>query len=315
MYNILLTAIGKRVQLIKHLKKNFKVMGVDVSYNNPALSFVDRFYQVPRYDDAEYVQALLELCRNEDIKLVIPLYEKEFDVLVQNKELFQSLGTTLLLSDKSIIDICNNKMNTYKFFKSNDILTPDSYTKAEVQNKEDIVFPMLIKPVDGMGSQGVYKINNKKELVFFVDYIPNPIIQEFIEGIEYTVDVLCDFFGNIISIVPRQRIEIRSGEVSKSKTVKDNRIINATRLTVEKLKRYGKVTGPMTVQCIVDHNNKIYFIEINPRFGGGVPLTFEAGVDYGFKLLEMIEGKPISPIIGQFSELTMLRYDEGIFRS
>jgi carbamoyl-phosphate synthase large subunit len=297
MYTILITAIGKRVQLIKHLKKKFKVVGVDLGVNNPALSFVDKFYQVPKFDTDNYVNALMDICKCEGVKLIIPLYEKEFDILIAHREKF------------------NNKINTYQFFKANHIKTPKSYSKDDLVICKELDFPMIIKPIDGMGSQSVFKIKNKYELDFFSNYVSNPIIQEFIEGIEYTVDVLCDFSGNIISIVPRERIEVRSGEVSKSKTVKDYNIINASKDVINKLNQQGTVIGPMTVQCIVDGSNSIYFIEINPRFGGGVPLAFEAGIDYGYYLLEMLNGNDIKGIIGKFRELTMLRYDEAIYRN
>ncbi len=188
-----------------------------------------------------------------------------------------------------------------------------------------------------MGSAGVFKVNDKIQLEFFKDYIKKPIIQEFVEGTEYTIDVLCDLKGEIISIVPRERIEVRSGEVSKSKTVNHKEIIKATLDLVNKLKQYieeykvyckvasknfntlplekdeALVMGPLTIQCIVTKEAEIKFIEINPRFGGGVPLSFESGVDYGKYFRYMVEEKEIKPIIGNFKEITMLRYDEAIF--
>ena len=85
---------------------------------------------------------------------------------------------------------------------------------------------------------------------------------------------------------------------------------------MECLVKYGRdvtAIGPYTIQCKITHQNEIKFIEINPRFGGGVPLTFEAGVDYGKYFNIMGEGKEMKPIIGQFEEITMLRYDDAVF--
>lgn len=313
MYNILITAIGKRVQLINHLKKNFNIIGIDCGIDNPASRFVNKFYQVPKFSSDNYVNIIIDICKNEEINIIIPLYEKEFTILLDNKELFEGVGTKILLSDKNIINICNDKFNTYKFFVDNNLLTPKSYLKNDIISNYNLSFPMIIKPLDGMGSEGVYKIENQKELDFFRDYIDNPIIQEFVYGVEYTIDVLCDFFGNIISIVPRERIQVRSGEVSKSRTIKNYDIIYKTKGLIEKLNSMGNVIGPITVQCIVNSNNDIYFIEINPRFGGGVPLTFEAGINYGYYILNMIKNKKIENIIGNFKEITMLRYDEAVF--
>lgn len=311
MYKVLLTSIGKRVQLINHLKRNFEVIGIDANINNAALNFVDRFYRVPKYFEAKYIESILDICDREHVNILIPLYEREFKILLHSRDMIEKIGTKLLLSDEKIVNICNDKLNTYYFFIKYGILTANTY---ERYNKNDIIdsFPMIVKPIDGMGSQGVYKTKDYREMVFFKSYVKNSIIQQFIDGVEYTVDVLCDFCGNIISIVPRERLEVRAGEVSKSKTVKNNNIISKTQDVIEALKQEGNVIGPITVQCILNENG-IYFIEINCRFGGGVPLTFEAGVDYSKYLIKMIENKRIDCKIGDFNEVTMLRYDEAVF--
>lgn len=311
MHNILITAIGKRVQLIVHLKKSFKVVGIDANTYNPASRFVDKFYEVPKYYENNYITSILDICKKENIKLLIPLYEKEFNLLCNYKNDFENLGVKLLLSDSNIVDICNNKFNTYNFFTKHKILTPNTYSDCkEVDNKN--LFPIVVKPVDGMGSENVYIAKEYREMIFFKDYVKNSILQQFVAGTEYTVDALCDFEGNIISIVPRQRIEVRAGEVSKSKTVKDENIILKTKEVIEALTKEGTVIGPVTIQCILSER-KIYFIEINCRFGGGVPLTFEAGVDYGYYLSRMIDENKCNSMVGNFKEITMLRYDEAVF--
>lgn len=307
---ILLTAIGKRVQLIKYLKKSCEVFGTDCGDLAPAVHFVDKFFKVPRYNEEGYIDELIYICKKESISILIPLFEKEYKLLLENKERIIKVGTKLLLSPFKTIDCFNDKYKAYEFFKRNNINTPKTYSKEDLSCSSKLLsFPLIVKPIDGMGSSNVFKAKNKKELTFFIDYIENPIIQEYIEGTEYTIDVLCDFKGKVISVVPRERIEIRSGEVSKSRTIKDFNIINATINLCSKT----KFIGPITIQCIVTPKGDIKFIEVNPRFGGGVPLTFEAGVDYGRYFELMYKGEEITPIIGEFKELTMLRYDEAVF--
>lgn len=310
--NVLFTAIGRRVQLINHFKKYHKVIGVDTGELAPAKHFVDSFYKIPKWDDKEYVNTLLNICKKENVDMLIPLYEKEFILLCENREKFNKIGTILILSDKKLIEIFNDKWESYRFFIENGIDTPMTYKK---QGVKDFNFPLIIKPINGAGSQNVFKVDNKKELSFFIDYIENPIIQEYIKGTEYTIDVLCDLKGNVISIVPRERIEVRAGEVSKGRTVKNKDIIEKTLKLCNKLKidENTKPIGPLTIQCIVDLDNNIKFIEVNTRFGGGVPLTFEAGVPYAKYLGKMVQGYNVRPIIGEFKEMIMLRYDEAIY--
>ncbi len=313
---VLLTAIGKRVQLINHLKKSNDVIGVDCGDLAPAIQFVDKFYKIHKYNKKEYIDDLIKICKSEKVDLLIPLYEKEFSILCENRDKFKKNGTILLLSNKAVIELCNDKWETYEFFLENEINTPISYCKKDIEqilkreNKENIQFPLIIKPRDGMGSSNVFKIKSIKELEFFKEYVDNYIIQQYVDGIEYTIDVLCDLKGNVISIVPRERIEVRSGEVCKSKAVYDKRIINSTLDLCQKLKGIG----PLTIQCILTKNNEIKFIEINPRFGGGVPLSFECGVDYGKFFNMFVEGKEVNPIIGEFEQRTMLRYDEAVIK-
>lgn len=317
--NILLTAIGKRVQLIKHLKKNFNVIGVDAGELAPAIYFVDKFYQIEKFYEEGYIKSLFEICKKEKVDLLIPLYELEFLLLSKYREKFNYIGTTLVLSNSKIIDICNDKFKTYDFLHKN-INCPKIYRDIDIENiiKEQIndVYPLIIKPKNGMGSSGVFKISNIKELSFFKDYVKEPIIQQYIQGEEYTVDVLCDFEGQPIYVVPRKRLEVRSGEVSKSKVVNDEKIIKETLKVIQLLNNEKEngigLMGPLTIQFFKTKKDEIYFLEINPRFGGGVPLSFKAGADYSKALKEMKLGKKLK-YEDFFEEITMLRFDDAIF--
>ncbi|KOC31909.1 ATP-grasp domain-containing protein [Clostridium botulinum] len=317
--NILLTAIGKRVQLIKHLKEKFNVIGVDSGELVPSIKFVDKFYKIPKFSEQNYLESLLRICKNEKINILIPLYELEFQTLSKNRDKFKKIGTELLLSNSKIIDTCNDKYNTYEFLK-NDIKCPKIYYKENInliieqQNKK--VFPLIIKPKSGMGSSEVFKINNLRELEFFKDYVREPIIQQYIYGEEYTVDALCDLQGKPIYIVPRKRLEVRSGEVSKSRTVYDNNVINETLKVITKFNEIRMndigLIGPLTIQFFKTNQDELYFLEINPRFGGGVPLSFKAGANYA-EALKRILNKEVLEYKKEFKEITMLRFDDAIY--
>ncbi|EKQ51129.1 MULTISPECIES: ATP-grasp domain-containing protein [unclassified Clostridium] len=321
--SLLLTSIGKRVQLIKHLRKNFKIVGVDAGELNPAKSFVDRFYKIPKANEIGYIKGLLDICKREEINVLVPLYEGEFEILHNAREQFKNIGTILLLSNSKILNICKDKQESYEYFLNSKINIPKVYIEEEI---EDIIkygdidkFPLIIKPKDGMGSSNVYKINNIYELKFFKEYVKNGIVQEFINGDEYTVDTLVDLKGNPVYIIPRKRIEVRSGEVVKSATVKDEGIISETLKVIEDLNKLRDenglaLYGPLTIQFFKKNDGKIYLLEINPRFGGGVPLSFEAGGNYAQKICEMITGKQLE-YVKEFKEMTMLRYEEAVFIS
>lgn len=315
--NILITAIGRRVQLIKHFIKDNYVVGVDCQISAPAKHIVDKFYNVTTWNDNEYINDLMTICKKESVELIIPLYEKELSLLANKKKDFEELGVKVLVSSEEIIDIFNDKIKTYEFFINNGIDTPITYTKKEIFKAikdGEVNFPLIVKPSDGMGSKNVFIVKDEKELKFFAGYIKQPIIQEFIDGEEYTIDVLCDLHGQVISIVPRKRIEVRAGEVSKSKCVYNFKIIDKVKDIISKIKKVNlDCIGPLTVQCIVNKHGQIKFIELNPRFGGGVPLTIEAGISYSEYITKSTKKIQSTQELLKFKEITMLRYDEAFF--
>lgn len=318
---IIITSIGKRVQLIQHLRKNFRIIGVDSGELNAARYFVDEFYKIPKANDRNYIDVLKKICKKENVKALIPLYEGEFQVLNDFREEFKEQGVIIILSGKKVIDICKNKKITNEYFLNSNINLPKVYLDTEIdkiiKERDDTKFPLFIKPIDGMGSSNAFRINNIKELQFFKDYVRNNIIQHCIQADEYTVDCLVDLEGNPIYIVPRKRLEVRSGEVVKSSTVIDYDIIAATLKVIKELnksKDENKIAtiGPLTVQFFKDEDGKIFLLEINPRFGGGVPLSFEAGADYAKALNMMINNEKIL-FENKFKEKVMIRYDQAVF--
>ena len=177
---ILITSIGKRVQLINHLKKKFKIVGVDAGDINAGRYFVDEFYKIPKVTESNYVEVLLDICKKESVKGLIPLYEGEFQVLNSAREKFEEQGIFLILSGEEVNSICKDKKLTYEHFMKSKIKLPKVYYDSEINEiieKEDITkFPLFIKPVDGMGSSNAFRINNINELKFFRGYIKNNIM-------------------------------------------------------------------------------------------------------------------------------------------
>lgn len=318
---LLLTSIGRRVELINHLKKTFRVIGVDCNDMNAGRYFVDEFYKILKVNEQGYIDELTQICSEEKVKVVVPLFEGEFDILDRHRKEINRTGAYLLLSCGRILDICKNKEKTYEYFKSTEINMPRVYSDNDINeiisNKDMKKLPLFIKPKDGMGSSNTFKIRNIRELEFFKDYVENPIVQEYIEGQEYTVDVLVDLKGQPIYVIPRLRIEVRDGEVVKSATVHDDKITAECLKVIDYLNnlrdKNGLATcGPLTIQFFKTREGKIYLLEINPRFGGGVPLSFAAGADYGKFIDDFINNKE-NIYKSDFEEKIMLRYSNGVF--
>ncbi len=315
--NILFTSVGRRVSLIRHfyralkeLHLDGKIFGADASDRSPAFHITDKSFLVPRISSADYISSLLTICSQEQIKVVIPLIDTELYVLAENRHRFQALGTQVIISSPEVISIGMHKTETHAFFKSNNIDTPAVYSAEDVEQGR-YHLPLMVKPNDGSASKMIFKAETDEQLKFFRHYVPNAIIQEFIDGDEYTLDVFVDLSGGVRCVVPRLRIEVRAGEVSKGMIVKNDRIIGLGKKVGECL---PGARGCITLQCIVNRQGEIKMVEINPRFGGGAPLAIEAGADMPKWVLQMVMGQELGDVEHSYRDgLMMLRYDDAIF--
>jgi carbamoyl-phosphate synthase large subunit len=313
--NILFTSAGRRVALIKAFQKSMqqldikgKTVTTDLKKNAPASFVADIAELVPRVDNPDYIDSLLNICTKHKIDLLIPLIDTELHLLAPHQQRFAEIGVKLLVSSPATNEICFDKNNTAKFFQEIGVKTPKIYSKDQYHT---LTYPAILKPANGSCSVGLHKLNNQQELEFFSQYVSGAIVQELIVGEEYTIDVLADLQGKVISAVPRLRLETRAGEISKGITVKNSSLIAAAKHVVESLP--GAV-GCITVQCFLQTNGEIIFIEINPRFGGGYPLSYQAGADFPAWIIQLIQGEIPNTAIDEWQDgLVMLRYDDAIF--
>ena len=312
--NILILSAGRRVELVERFKRarkkmniSGKIVAVDISETAPAIYFADTFQIVPRITDDTYIDEIIKICNGMNIDLVVPTIDTELLKLSDNRRQIETnTKSKLLLSNDKVIKICRNKKETYKFFKENGFLVPAILNEDDIRN-EKYQFPLFIKPLDGSSSINTFKINNKEELIFFKNYVKNPVIQEFIEGTEFSVDVFCDFNGNPITIVPRERIAVRGGEISKGKIIKDNEII----LDIKRMVNILKPIGHITIQCMKTQKG-IEYIEINPRFGGGAPMSIDAGADSCENLYRLLLGEKLVYSEKYNDNITFVRFDSSI---
>lgn len=313
--NILFLSAGRRVELIKSFRKAMdalnnegKIIAVDLQNTAPALYFADKFLQIKRVTDDGYIDELINICIENNINLIIPTIDTELHLLSENKDLIEkATNAKIMVSDKDVIRIIRDKFKTHDFLKANGFETPRVITDEDIKNK-NYSFPLFIKPLDGSSSINNFKVNNDEELSFFKKYVNNPIIQEFVEGNEYCVDIFTDFEGNPITIVPKLRVAARSGEIMKGKIVKEKRIIEYMKQLVKVLKPLGEIN----VDCMVTEDY-ISIIEINGRFAGGSPMSFEAGANSPMNLIRLINGERLNYNEDYKDGMLALRFDDCVY--
>ena len=313
--NVLITAASRRVPLVQAFKNALVALGVpgrvvvtDVNPLSPAVQVADRAYRVPLAHDSEYLSELLKICEAERIGLAVPTIDDEVEVFGAAREKFAELGTLAACSSEQTAALCNDKYATWRRLAAAGIPAARTYLPKELAASKP-PFPLFIKPRTGRGAVGAHRIRNKRELDFFVRYVDTPVIQEYLESPEYTIDVLCDLNGRPVQIVPRERVVIRAGVMDRGRTVKWPALIELA----EQVCKAIPFVGAFNIQCRLREGWPAIF-EINPRFSGGIPLTIAAGADLPKLMIKMALGVPVPPAIGDFKEGTwMTSYETSFF--
>lgn len=315
--NILVTSAGKRVELVKAIKNTVSgILGPDVKVfttdMNPIMApagyVSDKCIKVPRVTDESYPQILRDICDKYSIGLLIPTIDTELLLLSVLYDEFKAHGTHIAISDTSFIRQCRDKRMINEFFERHDISIPTPI------DKNYPTFPCFAKPYDGSLSANIHLIRSSEDLTKEILDDPKLMFMEYVDKSVYTEFTIDMYYGNdgmVKSIVPRQRIEIRAGEINKGVTRK-NAIIAYLR------SRLGHLNGVRGVICLQLFYNEtsgdIKAIEINPRFGGGYPLSYEAGANFiEYLTREYLLGQELEYEESWTDNLLMLRYDAAVF--
>ena len=308
--SILVTSAGGSAAInVMHALKSqseipVRLVAVDIDPLAPGLYLAESKHIVPRATEERFIPRLLEICSAEQVRVVIPMLSVEIPLIAAYRKAFEDLGVFMLVSVDETNRICNDKWLTYQFFDSHGFPTPKTWLKNELPNPQSLPYPVIIKPSVGSGSRYTYRINNPEQLASFVSLAPEPVVQQFIEGTEVTVDVLADAESLLLAEVQRERIRVSDGKAVTARTVRDDKISAYLRRIVEKV----KLVGPGNIQCIKGDDN-LFFLEINARFAaGGLPLTVAAGVNTPLMLLELALGLSVDPVENYTTGLVMSRY-------
>ncbi len=296
--NLLITSVGRRSYLVEYFREAWQGVGEIHAANSHAdasgLYFADKQVITPGIYDSEYVDFLVDYCKANHIKALLPLFDLDLAILAQHKEVFKKEGIQAIVSDPDVIRKCNDKWESLAFLQQSGLNVPLSFLNItetkEALEKGTLTFPLVLKPRWGMGSIGIYIVEDIEELEFYYNRILREIsrtylqhesrqtpenqvlIQEFIKGREYGLDIVNDLDGNYITCFVKEKIAMRSGETDIARTVdsKELRELGAA------LSRQLGHIGNLDID-ILERDGKYYILEMNARFGGGYPFSHLAG--------------------------------------
>lgn len=313
MVNILLTSAGRRSYIIDYFKKTNGIGKVYASNSNYtiALKRADGYFISPLIYSENYISSIVDFCKENEINVVLSLFDIDLLVLAKNRKIFEENGIRLILASPEFVEICNDKWKTYLFVKKLGLHTPKTYLTRDSVKKAisdgNLSYPIIMKPRWGMASMGIYKVDNDLELDVFTEKCHKDIFksylkyessftkdeaiiyQEVMDGEEYGLDVLNDLDGKYIGTFAKQKVTMRSGETDLGRTASNKPFTDATK----KIASASGHEGILSVDCF-KNDNGIFIIEMNCRISGHYPLAYLAGFNYPQIVVDWMNGKELN---------------------
>jgi len=307
--NVLITSASRKVGLVRAFQEALaaegggSVVAVDTNPLSAALYVAERRHLVPASVRPEFVEVLLGICRREQVRLLVPTRDEELPVFAASREAFAEADVFVAVPALEVVRTCQDKERFLAACAAAGLSVPERIDPAAPR------FPLFVKPRFGKGSRFTFRADDPGGLAFALARVPEPIVQEFVDVPEYTVDLFADLNGRVLSVVPRQRVVVLGGESFVGRTVKSPPVIAAAIRLAEAL----GLAGHNTIQCFFD-GERVLFIEVNPRYGGAAHLSFAAGAPTPRFLVRLLEGRSVERSVDDFRDgLVMLRYTQDLY--
>ncbi len=318
--NFLILAAGTRNKIVQYFKKSFSGVGsiiaTDTSELAPAIYEADKYYLVPPISDPGYIETILDICRREQITGALSLIDPELSLLAANEKRFSAVGTTIIGSSYELCEMALDKMRMYEWLNSHGYRCARSWMDkeafCEAVAAKEVTYPVFVKPYRGSASISISKVYDRDTIDLLLAHRGDLMIQEYLNGLEIGADVYIDLIsGEVVSIFTKKKIKMRAGETDKAVSFKDPALFEL----IERFVREAGFRGQIDID-LFDIDGEYYISEVNPRFGGGYPHAYEAGVDHMKLILNNLSGIENEKTIGQYEEgIYMMKYnDVKIFR-
>ncbi len=280
----------------------FSLFAADMDPNATGLYMVgpSKRFLIPPAAAANYVQAILELCEREQIDILVPTVDMELLPISERRSEFEAAGVKLLLAPQGCLELCLDKWLLMQACGPQ-LPVPQSAVLTEGLDLSTIPLPCIVKPREGAGGRG-FKIVHT-----LADWMDQPrdgtmLIQEYLPGDEYSVDVLVDAEGHFKAAVPRLRMKVDSGVAVTARTVRDEELMDLS----ERVARVIGLRFVGNIQWRRRADGRPMLLEVNPRFPGTMPLTVAAGVDMPRLSTASLMGEQL-PAIAPFEEIAIVR--------
>lgn len=290
--SILVTGVGAVIGqgILRSLKGenlSLKLVGIDANPFSAGSQWADVFYPVPKVDDPSWLEALVDICNKEKIVLILPGIEQDVKALLKNRgELIEKTSAFPLLNSSEAFRVGFDKWELYRFAGKHDIKVPQTWLANDVSNnqiKEDL-YPLLLKPREGMAGKGIYKVKNKGDFDYWFSHINKDdyIVQQSVgcDDDEYTVSIFGYHDGTFSEPLSLKR-KLNYGSTFEAETV------NAPELSKEviRIAKELKIIGPTNFQFRKVGKDYL-LLEVNPRFSSSTSIKTAFGLNESVMAIE-----------------------------
>lgn len=315
---LLLSCVGRRGYIASyfrsHLEPGDRIIGTSNSAWTPGFAACDHAVVLPDIRSPEYLPGLLRLCREQGVNALLSFFDPDIDTLSRHRDELHEAGVVPVLPSARVSAIGFDKHRTPAFLAETGFNAATSFVElASIHTAlEDgsLKFPVVVKPRFGFGSKHLFVARDPDELNAFFGYAPDMMVQRWFSGQEFHLDVLNDLEGRVVAVVPKRKTMMRAGETDQAVTVGDTNLIALGERLGTELGRLGHV-GPLDVDLFVE-DGEPFVLEMNPRFGGGYPLSQLAGADFPGLIVAMLRGETVTPRIGQFERDVVMMKDSAV---
>jgi carbamoyl-phosphate synthase large subunit len=261
---------------------------------------------LPRGEARDFSERLLAYCRTNGITVAVPTVDCELAPAAAWRDRFEAAGVRLVLSPEVALRTCYDKLHLMQALDGQVPLA--AYTRLDEDFRPSpLDFPFIVKPRRGAGSRGIRLVQNPADLDG-IEADGSQLVQEYLPGTEYSVDVYVGEGGRVIAGVIRERIKVDSGIAVISQTVIDEEI---SALAADIARRVG-IRYVANIQFRRDFSGRPRLLEINPRFPGTMSLTVAAGVNMPELCLRDACGEALPERL-DYAPVAMVRHWEETF--
>lgn len=306
---ILMLGGARRVSMAELLKRSGERIGREVeivSYElleQVPIAIAGKVIVGLRWTDPRVVDDIVRVCAEQEVNIILPFVDGAIEIAAKCKERLPEVFVPV--SDFEVSRIMFDKIEAAKAFAEAGLPIPATYRAINAE------MPAIAKPRHGSASRGIRIFHNIDDLMH-LDNMQEYIVQEYIANREeYTVDCYVSQQGEVLTVVPRCRLEVMGGEVTRTITCRNAVLDRMSREVIEKF----NLRGPVTLQYLHDLDTDRYLLmEVNPRLGGGVVCSIYAGAPITDYIIDEARGITLRPCEDWAYNTLMARYQkEAIF--